>query len=114
MRNNNSNGGGVSAFLLGALIGGGIVFFLGTKKGKKLLKAITDEGMESISDLTDFIEEEEDLTTSGQDIAVEEEEREKEEKKPKTNGHTPQNESVVEQIKNAPRRFFRGVPKKAP
>ena len=41
----------VNGFLLGALVGAGVVFFLGTEKGKKLLKAISEEGAENISSI---------------------------------------------------------------
>ena len=35
----------------GAIIGGGLVFILGTKKGKKILKMITEEGVEGLSEI---------------------------------------------------------------
>ena len=44
-------------FLLGALVGGAAVFLLGTKKGNKVLEAITEEGLEGLTDLIDVIEE---------------------------------------------------------
>lgn len=58
--NNNSNGGNgfLAGFLIGAAIGGVAVFFLGTKKGKQLLKTISEEGLDSISDLAEYVEEE--------------------------------------------------------
>lgn len=40
-----------SGFLLGAIIGATIVFLVGTEKGKKVLKVITDEGLKKLSDL---------------------------------------------------------------
>ena len=42
MENNNHKSGGnfFSGFLLGALVGAGLVFLFGTEKGKKVLKAI--------------------------------------------------------------------------
>ncbi len=53
MNNNESRQGGnfFQGFLWGAIIGGGIVFLLGTKKGKRLLKTITEEGLDNISDI---------------------------------------------------------------
>lgn len=41
-------------FLLGALVGGAAVFLLGTKKGNKILKVLTEEG---ISGLTNIMED---------------------------------------------------------
>lgn len=42
-----------SGFLLGFLIGAFVVFLLGTKKGKKLLKAISEGGQDNISNILD-------------------------------------------------------------
>ncbi len=58
MNNNDSGGNFFNGLLLGALIGGGVVFLLGTKKGKKLLKTITEEGLEGMSQFEDFVEDE--------------------------------------------------------
>lgn len=55
-----SGGGFLNGLLLGLLIGGGAVFLFGTKKGKRLLKLITEEGLEGISELENFIEDEAD------------------------------------------------------
>lgn len=56
MENNPSAGSGrgnnfFSGFLLGALVGAGIVFLFGTKKGKALLKAISEKGLDNISNI---------------------------------------------------------------
>lgn len=53
--NNNGNHGNkfFEGFIWGAIIGGAIVFLMGTKKGKKLLKAITQEGVGSLADIID-------------------------------------------------------------
>lgn len=47
-----------SGFLLGAIIGAAVVFFLFTDKGKKMLKTITEEGLEGFADFRDLIDEE--------------------------------------------------------
>lgn len=66
MNNNNNcsrcNSGGkfMNGLIWGALIGAGLVFLLGTKKGKKLLRYLTEEGLEGASALADLIEEVED------------------------------------------------------
>jgi hypothetical protein len=46
-------------FLMGALVGGAAVFLLGTKKGNKVLQAITEEGIEGLSDFIEAMEEKE-------------------------------------------------------
>lgn len=56
MDNNNNNqtdGKFFNGFLLGLLVGAFVVFLLGTKKGKKLLKAISEGGQDNISDILD-------------------------------------------------------------
>ena len=57
-KNNPTEGSGqgnnfFGGFLLGLLVGGTIVFLLGTKKGKKLLKAISEDGIDNISNILD-------------------------------------------------------------
>lgn len=52
------NGRFSDGFLLGALIGGAAVFLLGTKKGNKILKSITEEGLDGITEIIENLEEE--------------------------------------------------------
>jgi hypothetical protein len=40
-----------NGFILGLIIGGGLVFLIGTKTGKKLLKTLSEEGVEGITNL---------------------------------------------------------------
>lgn len=56
MENRNSGNG----FLLGMIVGGAIVFLLGTDKGRQILKSLTDEGISEISDILENVQEEED------------------------------------------------------
>lgn len=80
MNNNESHQGGnfFQGFLFGAIVGGSIVFLLGTKKGKKLLKTITEEGMDNISNIGELVEdeieeyEEEPVVTQGKQTVPEE------------------------------------------
>lgn len=51
--NNQKEGKFLSGFLLGLLVGGFVVFLLGTKKGKKLLKAISEDSIDNISNILD-------------------------------------------------------------
>lgn len=83
MDNNNGKSGGnfLGGFLLGFLIGGLVVFLLGTKKGKKILKTISEEGLDNLSnilektdgagDLDEVYEEEEEAMPKGQSITKE-------------------------------------------
>ncbi len=56
-KHNHSNGF-MNGLVLGAILGAGAVFLLGTKTGKKLLKAVSEEGMEAMSDLKGVLENE--------------------------------------------------------
>lgn len=133
--NNNSNGGSFNSFLLGLIIGGGAVFLLGTKRGKELVKTITEGGLE-ISDL--FSNDEEDLEIpekkencdrcQHKKPVTTETQKETETQKPDKNDNGKLsdskdfNDSVVarektngqtlEKIVSAPKRFFRGIPKR--
>jgi hypothetical protein len=50
-----NNGRFSDGLILGAILGGTAVFLLGTKKGNKVLKAITSEGFDGLSSiLSDF------------------------------------------------------------
>lgn len=46
-----------NGFLFGMLIGGAAIFFLGTQKGKKFLKKLSEDGIESFSEFEDLVEE---------------------------------------------------------
>lgn len=48
---NSESGKFSTGFILGLLLGGGLVFLLGTRTGKNLLKIISEQGLEGISDL---------------------------------------------------------------
>lgn len=98
---NNSNKSGnnfFSGFLLGALVGAAIVFLLGTKKGKRILKAISEEGEGKISNILNKIENSVNL----EDESLEDEKI-----------VAPKKEIVkkviVEERPKTGRRFFRGI-----
>ncbi len=108
--------------MFGALLGAGAVFLLGTKKGKKLLHAITEQGLEGVSEIGDLLEEyqEEDLEEEPTAAAPKPKSA-----KPKTEKIIDA-ENVVEEEQNAssqngessengksksPRRFFRRIKK---
>lgn len=129
----NNNGG----FLLGILVGVALTLLLVTKKGRKILRMLTDEGIDKLSewetvinDVKDAIDDDEDNIPSDDYIrepAVKEQTKE-----------TPQNQRTVKEqvpvqpviqqeptpavvekeagtvskLKSSTRRFFRGAKKK--
>lgn len=105
MENNNPSAGSgrgnnfLSGFLLGALVGAGIVFLFGTKKGKKILKAISEEGEGKISNILNKIENSVDL----------EDEFEDEEKIETIAPKREIAKKVVVEERPKARRFFRGI-----
>lgn len=108
----NNNGSRFSdGFLLGALIGGVAVFLLGTDKGKKLLKTITQEGEGALSsfleDLDETSQEEKPVKKQEPSRVVESEELNFQ----KTEEHkTVEHKNSVEKEKPT-RRFFRKTSK---
>lgn len=54
---NNSGSKFFDGLLWGTLLGGAAVFFLGTKKGRKLFKIITEEGLEGMGEIGNLIQE---------------------------------------------------------
>lgn len=53
-RNEKQNGGLSTGFLLGIVVGVVITLLLTTKRGKRILKIITEEGMSKISNFEDL------------------------------------------------------------
>lgn len=104
MENDNRSSGNnfFSGFLLGALVGAAIVFLLGTKKGKKILKAISEEGSENITNLLNKIDKsvdlQEEVFEEDDDVILSE--------------NTSAEENVVKE-KPKVKRFFRGISKRA-
>ena len=104
-------------FLVGALIGGAVVFLLGTKKGNKVLKVISEEGIEGLTrfvdetseHIDDYIEEkEEDVQESKEVHKAEHNHQEKElvtEETPVPTGVVV--EAKTSEEKTKPHRFFK-------
>lgn len=82
----------LSGLFWGLLIGGGLAVFLNSQSGRKLLKFLSQEGLENILHLLD---EDKDLE---EDYDYEEEQDEAFQK--------------AKDLKPQPRRFFRGIGKK--
>lgn len=103
--NNNHHGGSFHAFMWGAILGAGAVFLLGTKKGKQILKTISEEGVE-LSDLFDVEEDAEEKCGHCKPAEKKVEPRvEVKEKEPATNGNGS--------VSKISRRFFRGTSKRS-
>jgi len=100
MNNNRTGDTFFSGFLLGAFIGAAVVFLLGTKKGKKLLKVISEEGLDGVSGLLEKIDNTVDLdeATKGE----------------KEDEMLDKEVASAETIEAKPRlrRFFKGIPRR--
>jgi gas vesicle protein len=96
MDNNKSGNNFLGGFLFGVLVGAVVVFLLATKKGKKILKAISDDGLDNISDILERVNK-----TTGPDKTYDEEDP------------APQKRiiAVKEVVEKRPktRRFFKGI-----
>jgi gas vesicle protein len=124
------NGGFINGLVLGIVIGVAVALLFSTKKGKKLLKVLTDEGLEKISGLEDIlqdvIEEEVEEETGDENELPAVEQKKKVEKSSKPVHHEEIKEVVVEtapvvngeaknpiqKITTTTRRFFRGTPRR--
>lgn len=86
----------MNGFLWGAILGGGVVFLLGTKRGQKLLKRVTEEGLEGISQIEELVEEDEEEKAAEQH----------------SNGELKNEESVVDKITKSTKHLFKGIQKR--
>ncbi|MDE2588780.1 MAG: hypothetical protein KGL95_03855 [Patescibacteria group bacterium] len=91
----------MNGFFLGVIVGAALVFLLGTKKGKKLLKLLTESGIEGVSDLQEMIAETEDADDYEQEYTSGGEEIE----------HIMHVDQESKPIHRPLKRFFRGVKK---
>lgn len=102
MGNNNehsSQNGFLIGFILGAILAGGAVFLFGTEKGRKLLKTLTEEGVEGISDLEEYLGQDEGEFSEPPASSI------PQPVENRSNGSDKPKHSV--------RRFFRKIPKKS-
>ena len=98
-------GGGrfTDGLLFGAIIGGAAVFLLGTKKGNRVLKVLTEEGMAQFNDI---LEEFEAAKNEAREIESDDTQEDEEEiilEESKTNGEITHTESKSKPTK----RFFK-------
>lgn len=103
--NNNNKGGFLNGFLWGAIVGGIVIFLLTSKKGKKLLKFLTEEGLDGVSELEELFGEK----ISGDDY---EEETVSSSEKIYADKPMPSENSALHKLTSTGRRFFRGVPRR--
>jgi hypothetical protein len=97
------NGRFSDGLLFGAILGGAAVFLLGTKKGNRVLKVLTEEGMAQFNDILDDIEE---ARNEAKAIEADENEEDFEEmvvEEPKINGESTHTQSKSKSSK----RFFK-------
>lgn len=92
-----------SGFLLGVLIGAAVVFLFVTKKGKKILKAISEGGEGKLSNILNKIENSVDL----EDESLDEEASFAE--APTIKENQVKKKIVAETRPKTARRFFRGI-----
>lgn len=112
MDDNNSQGKFFNGFLLGLLVGAFVVFLLGTKKGKRIWKAISEGGVDNISNLLDEANKSVDLDEVEEDDESPIKEVPVKKKIKQRENFTPREFAVKESpIEEKPkvRRFFRGI-----
>lgn len=108
MDNNNGGNKFLNGFLLGALIGAGAVFLLSSKKGKKILKTLSEEGLDNISDL---LQEQEEVVENDEEDEKANSVNNSQQNQKEQNGGLDHNADQKEQ-KPFVRRFFRGISRK--
>ncbi len=99
----NNNSRFSNGFVFGLIVGGGAVFLLGTKTGKKILKNLSEQGWEGLTKMLEEV-----------DLAEYEEEEPLEEVSSTNHQHADEEikEEVKEEVKGPmKKRFFRKSPK---
>lgn len=93
MSERNEHKSGSNAFLWGLIIGGLLVYLFTTKRGKKILKQLSEVGLEALDNISNV---------EGTDEYVDEDMEE-------VPNETPEETSTNENGDSRPRRFFKGV-----
>lgn len=104
---NHTEGGGMNGFFLGLLMGAGLTLLLTTEKGKKIVKTLTEEGLEDLSKLQDMVD-------AIQDKDVPPDGKTEETQAPKEPPVITEIATETEEkpFKSPSRRFFKGTRKK--
>jgi len=90
----------MAGLVMGAVIGGGAVFLLGTKKGNKVLKILTEEGLDTLSQASEVVSETyEEKVPDGVKEVIEE--------FPDQVMAVPEVKDAVNQLKITTRKFFK-------
>jgi len=123
-----------NGFVIGLIVGVGIVLLLTTKKGKRILKSLSEEGLESVNGLDELLQKFERATkrATPREDDDEEEDSDYVRERPVLLAHDgaelpttkkvalprveinkeDDEEDHVTKIKPTRRRFFRGIPKR--
>ena len=105
MENNGKSGNNfMGGFLLGFLFGGLVVFLLATKKGKKVFKAITEEGTDKLADILEQMDKTGEIEEYEEPSFAKASEGQREES-------VRRSTVKVVSVKPKVRRFFRGASK---
>lgn len=112
MNEHHHSGGFFNGFVLGLLIGGGLVFLFGTSRGKKVLQMFLDQ-VEENTELSELLE----IPDGEEDEYLMDDSPSAEEYSEKESKHTKKVDEDVEEIKPQHtvarvKRFFKGAPKK--
>lgn len=116
MNNTQQDTGGkfFNGLVVGLVIGAALMFLLSTKKGKKILKMLTEEGLEGVSGIEELLMDGGDEEVY-EEVIEEKEENKEQKEEHQTNGHAQtHHEQPVHATPRITkvRRFFRGVPKR--
>ena len=123
LTHNNNDNKNNNGFIFGFILGIAAALLLNTKKGRRILKTLVDQGIDRVSNWEDtikeIIEEDEDLfkaddfvpsTIIDEDKKVIENISDRNENEIKVN--TPASEPQPSIVKTATRRFFKGIKKR--
>ncbi|MBI4080262.1 MAG: YtxH domain-containing protein [Candidatus Levybacteria bacterium] len=107
-----------SGFLIGVVVGIGLALLFTTKKGRKVLKVLTDEGFSRFSkweDVMNNLPEDDDEPVEAaagneESLPTETPKEEKETPKPQANGN---GHAAIKRISTHSRRLFKGISRKS-
>ncbi len=105
MNNGHASGGFLNGLVIGVALGAGAYFLIGTKTGKKILKAVSEQGFDNLEGLVGAVTESMSCECDGECMC--EEEVEKTPRKMATTSHPEHSEEAPK--KTGPKRFFKGI-----